>query len=80
MNKVCNVCQGKLEKKLTTYTQWFEDNLIVIENVPAWVCDRCGETYYDPDVMEQIQNIVWSGQPPVRFVEAPVYDLHGTAP
>lgn len=77
MNKTCNVCQGKLEKKLTTYTQWFEDNLIVIENVPAWVCDQCGETYYDPDVVEKIQNIVWSGQPPVRFVETPVYDLRG---
>jgi YgiT-type zinc finger domain-containing protein len=78
MNKTCNVCRGKLEKKLTTYIQWFEDNPIAIENVPAWVCGQCGETYCDPDVMVRIKNIVRSGQPPVRFVEALVYDLRDT--
>lgn len=71
----CNICQGKLEQQITTYTQWYQGQLIVIENVPAWVCEQCGETYYDPDVVERIQSTIWSDQPPVRVVETPVYDL-----
>ena len=79
MNNVCNTCQEKLEKKLTTYSQWFEGRPVVIENVPAWVCAQCGETYYDPDVVERIQIIIWSGQLPTRVVETAVYDLNAIA-
>ncbi len=61
MNGVCNICQGRVEQALTTYTQWYEGRLIVIENVPAWVCQQCGETYYDPDVVDRIQDVIWSG-------------------
>jgi len=75
MNDFCNVCHGRLEHKLVNYTQWYEGRLIVIENVPAWVCEQCGETYYDPDVVERIQNLIWSGGDPIRMVETAVYDL-----
>lgn len=59
----------------TIYTQWVENNLILIENVPAWVCEQCGETYYDPDVVERIQTLIWSGKAPARTIQTPVYDL-----
>lgn len=72
----CNVCQGRLEERLTTYTQWLDERLIVIENVPALVCEQCGETYYAPDVVDKIQAVIWSGAEPVRTVETPVYDLN----
>jgi len=75
MNNTCNVCRGRVEKQLTTYTQWFEGRLIVVENVPAWVCTQCGETYYDPDVVERLQSVIWSAEPPSRVIETPVYDL-----
>ncbi len=46
---------------------------MVVENVPAWVCEQCGETYYEPDVVERVQNLIWSGSEPERVIEAPVY-------
>ncbi|MBN2471319.1 MAG: type II toxin-antitoxin system MqsA family antitoxin, partial [Anaerolineae bacterium] len=45
MSETCNVCKGSLRPQHTTYTQWYEGRLIVIENVPAQVCEQCGETY-----------------------------------
>ncbi|MBZ0319116.1 MAG: type II toxin-antitoxin system MqsA family antitoxin [Anaerolineae bacterium] len=65
---------------MTAFTEWVstqgvEGRLIVIENVPAWVCEQCGETFYDPDIVERIQNIVWSDEAPTRTIETPVYDL-----
>lgn len=71
-------CQFK--HQMTAFTEWVstqgvEGRLIVIENVPAWVCEQCGETFYDPDIVERIQNIVWSDEAPTRTIETPVYDL-----
>jgi YgiT-type zinc finger domain-containing protein len=74
-HKSCHLCKGRLAYQMTTYTQLMNDNLIVIENVPAWVCEQCGETYYDPDVVERIQTLIWSGKAPARTIQTPVYDL-----
>mgnify|MGYP001581923252 CR=1 FL=1 len=71
----CNICHGQVEEELTSYTRWLEGRLIVVENVPAWVCGQCGETYYDPDVVEHLQTVIWSNRPPARMIETPVYDL-----
>ena len=70
-----NTCHGPAKQKETTCTKWYEGRLTVIENVPTWMCTQYSETTYDPDVVERIQEIVWSNQPPVRTVETAVYDL-----
>jgi YgiT-type zinc finger domain-containing protein len=76
MHEPCAVCGGKLRQRLTTYTQEYDSRLVVVENVPAWVCDQCGETYFDPEVVEQVQALIWSGAKPARVIETPVYDLN----
>lgn len=75
MTNECNVCQGKTKSTLTTYTQRYKDQIVIVENVPAWVCEQCGETYFDPEVVERIQGLIWSGAAPTRTVTTPVYDL-----
>lgn len=76
MTDQCAVCKSNLTYQQVTYTQWYKGKLIVIENVPAWVCEQCGETYYDPAVVDQIQTLIWSGAAPVRTIQTPVYDLN----
>jgi YgiT-type zinc finger domain-containing protein len=71
----CNICDGNLERQHITFTQWYAGKLFVIEHVPAWVCEKCGDTAFDPAVVEQIQNLIWSGKAPIRHIEAAVYDL-----
>ncbi|MBI5667537.1 MAG: type II toxin-antitoxin system MqsA family antitoxin [Chloroflexi bacterium] len=78
MNKACILCHGQLKPTVTTYTQEYEGGFILIENVPAWECEQCGETYFDPDVVERLQNLIWSGAEPVRMIQTPVYDLNRT--
>lgn len=75
MNHECGLCHGKLKPTLMTYTQWYEGRLIVIERVPALVCEQCGEVYYAPDIVERIQTLIWSDAEPVRTIETPVYEL-----
>lgn len=72
---MCDRCHRNMENRLVTYSQFFEGKFVLIENVPAWVCEQCGEIYYDPEIVDRIQHIVWSGGEPARIVETPVYDL-----
>lgn len=78
MNQECSVCHGKLKRTVTVYTQQYQGQFIIIENVPAWVCEPCGETYYEPQIVEAIQALIWSGAAPVRTVQTPIYDLKAT--
>jgi hypothetical protein len=51
------------------------EGLILIDHVPAEVCDRCGEVTLSPDVVERLQQTVWQHESPARFIEAPLYEF-----
>jgi YgiT-type zinc finger domain-containing protein len=54
----CSCGRGKLHKGITKYITEVEDRVIVISNVPAWMCDLCSETYVSPDVWDKIDEII----------------------
>lgn len=76
MKNGCAFCHGQIKRTITTYTQPYEKGFVVVENVPAWECEQCGETYFDPEMVERLQNLIHSGAEPVRLIETPVYDLN----
>lgn len=71
----CPFCGGKLIKKTITHPQSYQGKIFILENVPAEVCSQCGEVLISPEVLEKIQELVWSGEKPGRKAEVPVYDL-----
>ena len=71
----CPFCRGKLEEKTITYPQSYQGKIYILEDVPAEVCHQCGEVLLLPDVVERIQQLVWSGISPKRTAEVPVYNL-----
>ena len=70
----CPLCKGALERKIISYTQPFEGRLYVIENVPAQVCQQCGEIVLEPPTAKKIQELVWSSEPK-GTLQLPVFDL-----
>jgi len=68
-NPICDVCkQGTLEPGTTTATFETEDTTVVIRNVPAEVCNSCGEGHFDPIVSDRLLELAaeaaeWSGAP-----------------
>ena len=71
----CEVCgAGRRQEQLIRYTLTLEDRVVVVDHVPASVCDHCVETTLKPEVVERLQNMVWSDQAPVRRLEASVYE------
>ena len=71
----CPFCRGKLIEKTITHPQSYQGKIYILENVPAEVCSQCGEVLISPEVLEKIQELVWSGEKPGRKAEVPVYDL-----
>ncbi|MCK4467841.1 MAG: type II toxin-antitoxin system MqsA family antitoxin, partial [Desulfobacterales bacterium] len=33
---------------------------LVLDNVPAWVCQQCGETYFEEKEVDAIQDLIMS--------------------
>lgn len=53
----CFFCKGNTEQKVKTHAITLEKCVIIIKNVPALVCDQCGEVYFTDDVMQKLEAI-----------------------
>jgi hypothetical protein len=65
----------KLVEKKVTYTLIKDDQLYVVENVPARVDLETGEQYFAPQTVEHLQKITLEHRRPARFIQTPVYDF-----
>jgi YgiT-type zinc finger domain-containing protein len=72
----CN--QGVLvDKKVTVDFRWGK-NLVIIEDVPAKVCNECGERYYSANVSRMMEEIAMRRKVD-RYVEVPLFRLPSAA-
>lgn len=57
-SETCYFCSRGIveEKHVTVDFRWGEE-LVIIENVPAKVCNECGERYYAAKVVRQMEQI-----------------------
>ncbi len=45
---ICPLCKGEIKDGVTTLTINLEnDNIVTIYNIPAKICEQCGEEYFD---------------------------------
>jgi YgiT-type zinc finger domain-containing protein len=54
----CDCGRGKLHNGFTKHIVDIENEIIVIKNVPAWICDLCDEAYISPEVSKKIDKII----------------------
>jgi YgiT-type zinc finger domain-containing protein len=74
--KRCPRCKSDaLKKRTIQYSQEFEGNFFIIEHVPAYVCEQCGEIILSETTAEKIQDLIWSGAEPERTRLVPVYEI-----
>jgi YgiT-type zinc finger domain-containing protein len=56
----CSLCKGKLHEGKTEFTVKLEKEVISIKEVPALVCEECGEAYFTPEISRKIDRIMRS--------------------
>jgi YgiT-type zinc finger domain-containing protein len=54
----CEVCGETMKEKQIKEDFWIKDELFVIENVPAGVCQRCGEKIVNAEVGHRILKLL----------------------
>ena len=53
--KTCGYCRmGNLSKKHIIYANWHGGQFVVAPNVPAWMCDVCGDYEIDSEMMNRL--------------------------
>ncbi|NOX61460.1 MAG: type II toxin-antitoxin system MqsA family antitoxin [Chloroflexi bacterium] len=54
----CPICGGKKHKSATTFTVDLEFGVVVVRDVPAWVCEQCGEAWIEDDMVVELEALV----------------------
>lgn len=71
----CDLCGGELRPGKTTLEIWRGEELLVIKDVPADVCQQCGEAYISASVSECLDRFLSAYQQhrPERYIAVPQY-------
>ncbi len=71
----CAISGGIQKEEVTKLELWVDGKLIVIEDVPAKVCENCGEKYFSAKVSKQIDALLESAGEAKRKLEVPVFSF-----
>lgn len=59
----CPECHvGKLQPSLVTYAVQVGDQLLMIPNFGAWICDVCGHCDYDENALQWLNTLLYNAQ------------------
>ena len=56
----CIHCKGQMKRGTTPFHIDRKGCHLVLDNVPAWVCQQCGETYFEEKEVDAIQDLIMS--------------------
>lgn len=65
-------CPGEYEDKAIIHTIRHYGQIVVIDSVPAEVCNICGDSILAPETVARIEKLLESGNRPIRTV--PLYN------
>jgi len=54
----CSFCKGTLYEGKTDFVVKVKKEVVSITNVPAYICNHCGEAFYKPEVSRKIDQIM----------------------
>ena len=70
----CKSCHGllPLEQRLITVYRKRKGQLFVFENVPAKVCQNCGERFFAAEVVQTMERLMTMPEAQQRTISVPV--------
>ena len=54
----CPLCGGHQLRGTTTWTDDTNESVVVVRDVPAILCQQCGEEWFDHAVVKRLQTMV----------------------
>lgn len=75
----CEYCEGRLEYRNLRAPFHYKNSIIYIDHVPAWVCMKCGEQYYDAPIYKQLEAIARHRSKIRKTISFPLADYNKVA-
>jgi YgiT-type zinc finger domain-containing protein len=66
-------CPGEYEQREVVRAVRQGDRIIVVEHIPAEVCDVCGDVLFTPETIERLEALRQTTAPPAGTV--PLYEF-----
>lgn len=76
----CPRCGGVLFPRIVKSAFWSASGVVVVEDIPAQVCDACVDQFYDDSVSDALRRLAEQGFPAdqaTSTVMVPVFSLSG---
>lgn len=72
----CDVC-GATESQETLINEVFfiEGDFVLVEKIPATICQRCGESTFSRQTTEQIRRLVHGPLRPKKTIQLQVFEF-----
>jgi len=67
----CIHCQGQMKRGTTPFHIDRKGCHLVLDNVPAWVCEQCGEAYFEEAEVDAIQELIKSVEQKAQALTLP---------
>lgn len=65
----CPVCRGYKRQSMTTFTVDLKFGIVVVRNVPAMVCEQCGEEWIADKEAQYLEEIVQDARQKHSMIE-----------
>ena len=70
----CHVCGSiHAREELVSDVFQIDGKPVLVENIPAQVCDRCGEEIFSKETTEKVRLLVRSKAKPIKSVKMDVF-------
>jgi YgiT-type zinc finger domain-containing protein len=54
----CFHCQAELHRGTATFSDSRKGYVLVLQDLPAWVCPQCGEPLFEAEAVQGIQEVL----------------------
>lgn len=69
----CFFCGGHVQPQCVTVVREWNRQLVVIRDVPAEVCEQCGEQYFGPEAVLGMEQVLDRPEPADETMEVAVH-------
>jgi len=78
--KTCYFCKGRLAHKRIRHVHRWGNRIVIFDDVPAEVCQQCGEVYLSPEVLQLMDEMTLQDYQPKAVLSVPVFSLPERVP
>ncbi|MCE7734774.1 MAG: type II toxin-antitoxin system MqsA family antitoxin [Candidatus Heimdallarchaeota archaeon] len=55
---ICSFCRSEIKEGKTEFIVHLEGQVVVLTDVPAWICINCKEAYFDFKISTKIDEVI----------------------